>query len=112
MRFDKKITQPSDLRRRQLYYKLQVVVLRVFVSPYLAAFSTLVYYYIALLRVGQYLYRLKSAAALTGSVTRIYIDVKRPQTVRTVVSRRISERLDLTPAMSADKSVVVFCESL
>lgn len=81
------------------------------VSAYLAALAATVDYNEALFGVGLGAYGLKLAAARVGAVPRVYVDVKRPQAKRAMVSRRISERLDRASAMHAHKRVVVFCKS-
>lgn len=78
------------------------------VSVYLAALFALVKNYIAFFRVYFYLDGLHLPLTLAGSVAGIYIKVKRPKTKRAVISRCIAERLDLSSAVGADKSVVVF----
>ena len=78
------------------------------VTMYLAALLALVEDYIPLLGVVDYLYRLHLSPALAGAVTGIYVKVERPQTKGTMVARGVAQGLDLTSAMRADKSVVVF----
>ena len=71
----------------QLFYaiRLDLGIVRRSVSVDLAAFLAAIDYYIALSRIGNGRYRLHRTAALVGSVARIYIDVYRPKTKRTMI---------------------------
>ena len=73
---------------------------------------TSVRYDIASPGVGVCLYRTKDAAAGVCTVTGIDVNVQGAQAKWTVVAGGISEALDLFSAAGADKSAVVFCESL
>ena len=101
----------SQFRRGQLYKKLAVIVIGGFVAAKLSAFFAPVYDYKAFFGVCQDLDGFKLALAFACPVARIDVHVQRPEAVRAVVPRRVSERRYLPSAMSAYKSVVVFCES-
>ena len=83
-----------------------------FVAGDAAASVAFVNYYVSLFGVGLYLYRAEYAAAGVRSVTRVYINVKRAEAKRTVVSRRVAERLDLASAIRAGEATIVFLKSL
>lgn len=105
------------LRHGKLDYKRHIIGL-IFcvecrlVAAYLTAFSATVDYYKSLLWVGLGTYRLKLSTTGVCSVTRVYIHVKRPQTMRAVVTRGISKRLYLPSTVNAYKRIVVFGKSL
>ena len=82
--------------------------MRGFVSVYLAATCASVNYDVSFFGVGHHLDGLHRCAALAGAVTGVDIDVKRPQTVWTVVARRVSKGLYLLAAVSANKTVIIF----
>ena len=58
--------------------------------------------------IGDRRYRLQLAVTLTGAVARIFVDVKRPETLGTVIAGGVTERRDLGSAVRADESVIVF----
>ena len=65
------------------------------VSVYLTASGTFMDDDVALFGVCDDLDRLHGSLALASAVTRININVKRPETVWAMISRRVSERLYL-----------------
>ena len=67
---------------------------------------------VALFGIGLHANRLHKAAAFVCPVAGIYVNVQGAQAKWTVVAGGISEALDLFFAAGADKSAVVFCESL
>ena len=98
----------SEFSRAKLYQKLKAVGLNGrlvsrAVSLYFTAFCASVAYYVPLSGVGFNGYGLHFAAAFRGSVTRIYVKVKRPKAERAMVSRAVAEGLDLLAAVLADK---------
>ena len=96
----------------QFDYKINIVVTCGAVSSDRAAFFAFVNDYKALFRVCLRLDRLKPAAALARAVAGVFVHMQRPKAMRTVVSRRISERLYLAPALRANKAVIIFPKSL
>ena len=66
--------------------RLYLCLVRRLVSYRLAAFVTAVNYDITLFGVGSGLYRAQNAAAIVCSVTGVYINVKRAEAKRTVIS--------------------------
>lgn len=96
----------------QFDYKIDIVVRGGAVSADRAAFFAFMHDNESLFRVGLSLYRLKPAAAFARAVAGVFVHVQRPKAMRTMVSRRISERLYLAPAMRADKAVIIFPKSL
>ena len=104
-------TKISQFGGGQFYQEVSVIVIRGAVTAELAAFGTAVYHDKTLLRVSKDLNRLKLPPTLTGAVAGIDIHVKRPEAVRAVIPRRVSEWLYLPSAVRADKSVVVFRKS-
>ena len=69
-------------------------------------------YDISLFRVGLDPYRAQYAAAGVRSVSGVYINVKRAEAERAVISRGVAERENLFSAILADESAIVFLESL
>ena len=57
--------------------------------------------------VGKCLHGAQNSAAIVGSVTGIYINVKRAKAKRTVISRCISEREHLASAIFADEARII-----
>ena len=100
----------------KLDYKIHIVGLNLslvggLVSHYLAALFTAVNYYITAFGVGKRSYRAQNSAARICSVPGVYINVKRREAKRAVISRGISERKNLATAAFAYKSVIVFGKS-
>lgn len=79
-----------------------------FVAFYLTAFCTTVNYYISFFRVGDAAYRFHRSTALVGTVSGIYVYVKRPQAYGTMISGGVSQGLYFRSAMSTDEAVIVF----
>ena len=119
MKFNIKCVLYSSLlfRHGKLDYELYVVGLYGgFVSSAiavkLAALRAFMNDNISLFGVGLSRDRLHKSAAFAGAVARIYIKMLRPQAKGAMVSRGITKRLYLPPAMLADEGVVVFREKL
>ena len=98
--------------RRELYYFVDVVVRRRFVSAYRAAFSAFMRDYVAFFRVGFCAYRVHYSPAVRSSVSGINVKVKGGEAFRAVISAGITERLDLISAVFADEALVYFGKSL
>ena len=73
------------------------------VSLYRAAFFAFVNDDITLFRIGLDPYRTHYAAARICPVARIYINMKRAETSRTMIARTVAERMNLETAISADE---------
>ena len=69
-------------------------------------------YDIALFRVRLGKHRFKRCAALGRAITRIFVNMERPEAVWAMISRGVAERRDLSAAMLTDKSAVVLWKSL
>ena len=81
------------------------------VTAYCTALFAFMHDYISLFRIDLGCYGLHNTAAPVCSIAGINVNVKRVQTVRTMVSRRVSERLDIEPAVLTDKSAIIFCKN-
>lgn len=77
------------------------------VSFDLTAFGTAVDYDISLLGVGDTAYWLHGSPAFVGTVTRIYVNVERPQTYGAVITGGVAQGFYFGAAMGTDKSVIV-----
>jgi len=86
-------------------------VVRRAVSVYFAAFGAFIYDNISLSRIGNGGHGLHWSLALVCPVARIYINVYRPETKRTVIARAFAERQDLLAAVLTNKSAVIFGKS-
>ena len=97
----------------ELYYELGIVGLNLclvsrLVSYDLSAHLAPMHDNISAFRVGNSSYRAQNSAARICSVPGVYINVKRREAKRAVISRGISERKNLLAAIFAYKSVIVF----
>ena len=92
--------------------KIHVVILLRSIVLFCTANGTLVSDHETLFGMGQYRVGLHQAAANAGAVSGKLIHVKRPQAIRTVISRGIYQGRNLFFAVTADKSAVVFGKSL
>ena len=77
----------SQLAGRQGDKKVDIVIRGRSATAELAAFFTAVSYDKALFGIGLTFDRLKSAFTLAGSVSRVYVEVKRPKAMGTMVAR-------------------------
>ena len=83
-----------------------------FVAYRLSAFIATVDYNKALFGVGKSLNGSKNALTFIGSVTGIYINVKRAKAEWTVISRGVAKRLNLSAAILTNKARIVLFKSL
>ena len=107
----------TSFARRQTDQKADAVrlllrLVRGTVAADLAALGAAVNDDVSLSRIRLDTNRLKLSTALVGSVSRVHVNVERPQTKRTVVARGVAQWLDLLAAMRANESVVVLCKTL
>ena len=100
------------VRIGQTDQKIHVIILLRAIVLFCTANGTLVSDHKSLFGMGQYCMRLHQAAANAGAVSGKFIHVKRPQAIRTVISRGIYQGRNLFFAVTADKSAVVFGKSL
>ena len=77
----------------------------------LAAFGTAMDYNVSFAGVGLGADGLQQAAAFIGAVAGVDVHVDRPQAEGAMVTGGIAQGLDLSAAMGADKSAVVFCKA-
>ena len=106
----------SDRPCCELDNKLHIVGLDLrlvsgFVSHDLAAFIAAVNYDIAFLGVGKRSYRTENTSAIVLAISGIDVNVKRAEAKRAVIARGVSEWKNLTAAILAYKSIIVFRES-
>lgn len=92
--------------------RLNFRFMRGFVAVNFAAFGAFMENDVTLFRVGERFYWVHDAAAFTGSVAGVYVNVKRAKAFGAMVARGIAEGQNLKPAVCTDKTVVVFCEKL
>ena len=82
------------------------------VAHHRAAFFATVKDNEALFGVGKGLNGAKNSQAIVCSVPGIYVNMKRAKAEGAVVARGVSQGSDLSSAIYADKSLVVFCKTL
>ena len=75
-----------------------------------AAFFTAVNNDVAALGIGLCTHGTQGSPTVVRSVAGVYVHMQRVKTKGAVVARGVAERQDLTPAMGANKAVVVFCK--
>lgn len=92
---------------RQGDYQVKIIIRCRLVSAQCTAAGAAMRYDIALFRVRLGKHRFKRCAALGRAITRIFVNMERPEAVWAMISRGVAERRDLSAAMLTDKSAVV-----
>lgn len=92
---------------RQGDYQVKIIIRCRLVSAQCTAAGAAMRYDIALFRVRLGKHRFKRCAAFGRAITRIFVNMERPEAVWAMISRGVAERRDLSAAMLTDKSAVV-----